>query len=365
MMTRERDEERSAGTRARAWLWLGAWAVATLALVGVATSPDPNPPFVPPPGATSDQDYFRHVVERVRGGESFHDAAHVELLTHGYPSRSVFNWRTPVYAWVFAALPNGQWCRALLCLGVAVTILLWSRILLADVGLWAGTLGVLALVGAMGWCVGTLNYLFTEVWAGMLLALSLALRRSGWRGAAVAAGLSALFLRELALPFVLLSAWFAWRERRRVEALAWGIGTAGFVLLMFVHAQIVAGRMTSVDQAITGGWVRFGGLRFVLQTSQTNVFLMGPPLWVTAIVLPIAIVGLLHATTDDGRLLAATVVTYLAAFSLVGAPFNFYWGFLIAPSLAIGIAWAPSAFTRLLNEALPRFSTNARADLPA
>lgn len=343
-----------AESQARARLGLLAWGVATVLGVVVALSRDPNPPFVPPPGATSDQDYFRHVVERVRGGETFHDAAHVELLIHGYPSRSVFNWRTPVYAWLFAAFPSGAWCRALLFAGVVVTIGLWGRIFLREFGPWPATLGVVALIGAMSWCVGEQNYLFTEVWAGMLLALCLALRRLGGRWAGLAVGLSALFLRELVLPFVTIAVVFAWRERKRKEAVAWALGAAAFLLFMVIHAQVIQARLTTADQAIPGGWLRFGGLRFVLATSQTNLFLMGLPLWATAVFLPIAVVGLFGARTEEGRFLAATVLAYLAAFSLVGAPFNFYWGFLTSPMLALGIAGAPAAFSRLVREARPR-----------
>jgi hypothetical protein len=166
----------------------------------------------------------------------------------------------------------------------------------------------------------------------------------------VASGLFALFYRELALPYVLVSLGLAvWHGRRR-EAMAWTIGVALFVIFIAVHAQIVASRLTSLDQSLDGGWVRFGGARFLLATARMNVFLMGVPLWWTAILLPLALLGLADARDETGQRIGFTVVLYVLAFSIVGAPFNYYWGFLNAPLLAIGLAGAPRALQRAFDD---------------
>src|SRR5262249_23469742 len=86
--------------RAQARFMLGVYVVATLLCVGVALTKDPAPPFVPPPGATSDLDVFRRIVTRVSLGDGFYVATQEELRSHGYPTRSVFNWRLPTYAWL-------------------------------------------------------------------------------------------------------------------------------------------------------------------------------------------------------------------------------------------------------------------------
>jgi hypothetical protein len=77
-----------------------------------------------------------------------------------------------------------------------------------------------------------------------------------------------------------------------------------------------------------------------------NVFLMGVPLWITAIVLPLSILGLIDAPRETAQRVGFTFGLYLLAFSIVGAPFNYYWGFLTAPLLAIGLAGAPRALRR-------------------
>src|SRR5262245_19616252 len=39
---------------------------------------------------------YQAEVERIRAGESYYEAAANELPARGYPTRSVFNWRTPL-----------------------------------------------------------------------------------------------------------------------------------------------------------------------------------------------------------------------------------------------------------------------------
>jgi hypothetical protein len=41
------------------------------------------------------------------------------------------------------------------------------------------------------------------------------------------------------------------------------------------------------------------------------------------------------------------VLAFLAAFSIVGNPYNGYWGLLYVPILAFGVVRAPAAFVDL------------------
>lgn len=335
----------------RARLELAALCAAMGCCMAVAITRDRNPPFVPPPGATSDIDVFGRIVDRVRAGEGFYAASQDELRSHGYPTRSVFNWRTPVYAWVLGALPGASWCRALLISCTLGTILMTCQGMVRELGMPDAALSGFAFVGAMAWCFGTQTYLFTEVWAGVLITLSIGLMGKGWTGAGVAAGVLALFMRELALPYVLAGlALAAWHGRRR-EAAGWALGLGLFVAFMFVHAANVAARLTPADQAMTEGWVRFGGMRFILATAQTNVFLMPLPLWCTALIVPPSVLGLAAWRGEAGRRVGLTAGLYLAAFSVVGAPFNFYWGFITAPLLALGLGRFPGLLRRRINAA--------------
>ncbi len=85
------------------------------------------------------------------------------------------------------------------------------------------------------------------------------------------------------------------------------------------------------------------------------------PTWCTAVYLPLAAVGLLGGRGEPGWRVGLTGGLFLAAFSVVGLPFNFYWGFLYAPILAVGVAGFPRVLTGLATTAFPILS---RSDSP-
>ncbi len=338
-------------TPTRARVILAVWLGSIVACVLVACSKDRGPGFEPPPGATSDIDVYERIVARVRAGEGYYPAAQNELRTHGYPTRSVFNWRLPTYAWFLGALPSGAWGRAILAALALAAVVLVSTDLLREGGPAVAALGGLACFGALAWGFGERTYLFTEVWAGVLIVLSVAALRRHWTTLGIVCGLAALAFRELAVPYVVVALGLAIASKRRREAWAWALGLVVGLGFLSAHAMAVLARITPADQAIAGGWVRFGGLRFVLTTARTNLFLMPMPLWCTGLVLPFAVLGLLFWRGETGRLVGLTVVLYLGAFSIVGAAFNYYWGFLYAPLLALAFAQAPAGLGGLLADA--------------
>ncbi len=339
-------------SRNGAVLALAVYVAAAFGCVSLALTNDPNPAFVSPPRATTDLDVFRRIINRVQAGEAFHNATQDELRVHDYPTRSVFNWRTPVYAWWLSSDIGRRAGPALLTTLVILTVIAFSRGFLESNGLLPAALGTIFYVGATAWCFGGETHLFTEVWAGILIASSVCFYHRDLRTLGVLSGLAALFYRELALPYCLVCLGLAIHSRRRREILWWLLGLASFALFMAWHHQQVQSRLTSADLALTGGWIRFGGTRFVLSTAQTNIFLMPLPLWCTAIYLPTCLLGLFGNQSESGKRIGLTIGMYLAAFAIVGNPFNFYWGFLDAPLLATGISSAPAVLFSLLSKAV-------------
>jgi hypothetical protein len=210
-------------------------------------------------------------------------------------------------------------------------------------------MAAVALAGlAMGPCLRPNVYLATELWAGTLNTLSVTAYALGWRGLGVIAGLLALFLRELTLPYCLICLALACRQRRRGEAWAWAVGMMLFGVYMAYHAVEVARHQTGDDIAHDGGWVRFGGTAFVLTTVGFHILLAELPQWTWAIYLPLSILGLAGWRGEMGTRVALTAAVYVAAFAVVGMPFNNYWGLIHGPLLALGFVRSPDSLRDLL-----------------
>ena len=87
----------------------------------------------------------------------------------------------------------------------------------------------------------------------------------------------------------------------------------------------------------------FSGYPFVLHLAQLNMALMQAPLWVAALVLPPALLGLLFWSGGGGGRGARTafvVLGYALGFCFIGRPNNDYWGLIIAPLWPLGLAEA-------------------------
>jgi hypothetical protein len=179
-------------------------------------------------------------------------------------------------------------------------------------------------------------YALHEVWAGLLIALSLALYRPQRWGASLAVALLAVGIRELAAPYLLVMAALAWHEGRRGEAAAWLAGIAALAIGLWLHAQSLA-PLVLADDRTSPGWLALGGWHFVLRTLRMNLALLIAPEWLTAIAVPLGLLGLLTRRGLLGDRIALTVLGYCAAFLFIGRPSNFYWGFLLAPIWPLGL----------------------------
>ena len=80
-------------------------------------------------------------------------AWHEELRARGYPTRSLFNWRTPLPMWLLGVLPDAALGKALLgVLGLALLLLAFAW-LADEANTPTALLGTLALSGALLPCL--------------------------------------------------------------------------------------------------------------------------------------------------------------------------------------------------------------------
>lgn len=298
----------------------------------------------------NDMTLYRAEVVRVAQGEPYYDVIGDELRREGYPTRSVFNWRTPLLAWLLAALPTPRAGQVIL--GVLAAVLaLWAMAAVAKQrGLGTGAAAGVLLCGAVLLVTGD-AYFLPVMWAGVLIGLSLCAYESDRRGLAVVFGLVALFFRELAAPYCLGAVVLAAGERRWREVLGWAVGFAAYIAFYAYHVEQVQARILPTDVAHDGTWWQAGGLPFVISLAQINAFLLVLPQAVAAVYFVAAMLGAASWDTPWGRRVALTLCGYVATFALVGYEFNQYWGVLIAPLFALCAAQSPQAVADLIRRA--------------
>lgn len=300
-----------------------------------------------------DAEFFRDVVTQVHAGHSYYDAADEELRRRGYVPHSVFNWRSPICAWLFGKPPSPLYAQGVLIAGALLLLVTAHGIIRREEGPASAPAVVVLLLGPLLWVLFPDVALFTELWAGLLIALSVAAYAHGRRMAGVAAGLFALFLRELALPYCLIALVLAGWQRRRREVAAWLAGLTLWSVFMTLHALAVSRRLAQADLIHAQGWIRWNGMAFVLLTSQINYYLLQAPAWLAALYLPLSLLGLAAWRAEVGLRASLTAAVFVAAFFVVGIkPHNAYWGLMYALLLPFGFIRAPAALRDLLMAAL-------------
>ena len=337
--------------RRRARFALALFLLAIVFFVGVTLSPLKSGFADAADRGPGDVDLYRAEAARVHAGESYYDAAAAELAKRGYPTRSVFNWRTPLPVWLVGKLPEEAMAKVALGLAGLVLVLVSFKFL-ADEGTTNQAIaGVLLLAGALLPCLLGDLVLVSELWSGVLLAISAVCFGIKRPVAGVAAGMAALFFRELAAPYCVICVALAVVERRYRELALWGIGLAAYAIYFGLHAAQVLPRITPEAVAHSDGWIRFGGAGFLISTAQMNAYLLLLPQWVTAIYLACALLGAATWNTSAGRLIGLTVAVYAIAFGIAGHDFNQYWGSEIAPLLCLPVARSWTAARQLWRDA--------------
>lgn len=304
-----------------------------------------DPLSAPAAGRYTDKRLYRDIAAEVAKGSTYYVAAAELQRSHRYPLKPGITVRLPTLT--LAAVAVGwERLRAIAFVMLAGTALAWFFALRGKALAWERLGAAAAILASAGMFTGD-PMILHERWAGLLLGLALALRvgsREAWPRVLIPAAL-ALFLRELALPFVLLALAAALVERRAREALAWSALVAAFAAFVAWHLEFVAAEVRPGDLA-TQGWAALGGPAAL---SRAIVF-TSPLQYLPAVVaVPLALLpllGWLGLPRRNGLFCFALFGGYALMIALFPRPDNFYWGAIVQPAWFVGLVFLPRAATR-------------------
>jgi hypothetical protein len=317
----------------------------------------PEPPMLSavtgPDRGQTDLALYEKIVAAVRGGENYYTAAADALRAGGYPLRPFFTMRMPGLAVTLAALPEWLPRYLLFALGLTAGIAWMVRLRTALNRLLPRLGAALLLLGSLLAFLQPGLVAFHEIWAGLFVALSLALRRPGRWIEAAALALIAMLIRETALLYALVMAFFAWREGEGREALGWAVAILLFAVMLAVHAHAVLGVTGPLDPA-SPGWTGFWGLGLFVKSLTLATALQLLPLWGAALLVGLTMFG--WAAWDDplGARMLAVLAAYGLAIGLFARLDTFYWGLMVAPVFLVGLVFVPDGLRDLVRQALDR-----------
>lgn len=336
--------------RAQARVALSVFAALLLLSLTVLGVRDPSAGEGAPRSHT-DIALYEGIIAAVAHGEDYYRAAADSLRAGSYPLRPFLTFRLPGLAVVQAALPVLA-IHALLGLLAAVTAFVWYRRLrqaLARVP--ALIVALFLLAGGMLAFVQPELVAFHEIWGGLLVALSLALRRPGRWVEAAAVALIAMLIRETAALYVLVMGVLAFAEGYRREAVGWAATLGVFALVLAAHAVAVHGVTGPLDAA-SPGWAGMHGFGLFVRAMSLATGLQLLPAIPAALFVAFALFGWASWRDPLALRAIATFCAYAVVISLFARLDTFYWGLMIAPAFLTGVVFAPDGLRDLLARAL-------------
>ncbi len=340
--------------RRNAWAALGALAVVLLAtLLAFATPLPAAATGAPTSGGTADILLYETIVDNVRHGGNYYAVAADAMRAGRYPLRPFVTMRLPTLASVEAMLPNPL-RLALLYLLVAAVALAWFARLAPAFTRGPPRIVAMALLagGLLVFVQGDL-IAFHEIWAGLFIALSLAVYRPESWLPSVAFGLAAALIRETAGLYLLLMAVLAFAAGARREGLGWIVTGAILAGALALHAHAVAEVVRPLDPA-SPGWSGRLGFGFFVRTMTLSTALALAPMWLAAPLVGLALFGWAAWRDPLGLRVLVVLVAYAAVLSVFGRLDTFYWGLLVAPLLLVGLAFLPDGVRDLIAAAYDR-----------
>lgn len=300
----------------------------------------------PAPKNASDLQLYAGIVAAIRHGGSYYAVTAEALRIGHYPLRPFVTFRLPTLATIQAWLPPAVVPMLLYALAIGVVLAWYEQFREAFTRPLPRVLALLLLMAGSIACWQAELAPFHEIWAGLLIALSLARYRTGRWAEAVGWGLAAALIRETSALYLLVMAGFALHAGDRREAAGWGAALLVLALAVAAHAYGVAQVVTALDPC-SPGWAGLLGPGFVVRTWQASTALSLLPLVLAAPLVALALAGWTAWATPVAARAGATLGGYALLLAVAGRLDTFYWGLLTAPILLIGLAFMPDGLRDL------------------
>lgn len=294
------------------------------------------------------------VVEAMRHGTDYYSASLQAARSADTPSRLLLSHPLPTLAVLQSAM--GQVAAALLLYALAMLTLFawWHRLRLA---IPRSPVRAAAIVLAATGMVSALLGEFVAVhdlWAGLLLSLSLAIRTPGRWITAAALGLMAAMIRETAALYLGLMLVTALFEGHRRESGGWTIALAVFAAVVIVHLQAIAAVTGPLGEAQPADWAGAAGFGFALEAIAASTAPSLLPSGIAALLVVLAIVGWSAWRDPLATRALAIILVFVVVLTFWSGPGRAHWAFLIAPIVPIGLIFIPDALRDLTRTALDR-----------
>lgn len=303
------------------------------------------------PGGQTDYALYAAIIEGVRHGGNYYAVAADALRAGGYPLVPFVAFRLPTSFIFEAALPSVVVMAMLYLLVAAVAVTLYDRVRSTLKTSGARTIVALLLFASLVPILTPSFAVVPESWAGLLVALSLAIRRPGRYIEAVAFGIAAATIRETAALYIVVMAVCAVFDRQRHEAIGWTLALALLAVVMLFHAHAVAQVVKPLDITAFDWTALLGAGAFVAAATSVTA-LAWLPLWLSAPVVGLALFGWASARDPLASRALALLLLTAVLIAVFGRPDTPHWALLITPFLLPGLVYVPDGLRDLLGAAL-------------
>jgi hypothetical protein len=330
--------------------WLAALALLIVLAATAIITPGPPPTHHDPAEAAADRAdvlLYQQVVAGVRGGGNYYNVAADAQRQNGYPVRPFVTMRLPTLAMLQATLPD--WLTIALIYGIAAGAMFAWYVRLEDAlpRVAPRLIGLALFACGSMICLRTDLVAFHEVWAGLLIALSLAVwREEDWLPA-IGIAACAMLIRETAALYAIVMGGMALLSGNRREAIGWGASLGLLSLAVGAHfygwSQVVR-----PGDPFGPGWSGLLGFGFFAKTITLLTALAPLPELLGVVLVALAIFGWASWRNPVTLRALAVLGAYALLISLFCRTDTYYWGLMVAPFTLIGLAFAPDGLRDLI-----------------